>query len=85
MMGMGMGGSADVRAPAFLYHQIQTSTKPFMSSVFHITSRRNQVSTSDILLIAGFFIAFASVRFGVPMAICWLIGCADRRFLHTDL
>ena len=43
------------------------------------------MSATDILIIAGFVIAFAGVRFGLPLVVCWLIGCADRRFTNTSL
>jgi len=42
------------------------------------------MSAMDILIIIGFFIAFGCVRFGVPIGICWLMGCAERRFIHPE-
>ena len=36
----------------------------------------------EILIIVAFFLAYLGVRFGVPLGVCWLIGRADRRYLH---
>lgn len=42
------------------------------------------MSAMDILIIVGFFLAFGCLRFGVPLGVCWLIGLANRRFLHLE-
>lgn len=40
------------------------------------------MSGLEILIVIAFFVSFLCVRFGLPLGICWLIGCFDRRYLH---
>lgn len=42
------------------------------------------MSALDFLIILAFFVSFFCVRFGLPLGICWLIGAANRRFLHPQ-
>lgn len=42
------------------------------------------MSAIQLLIIVGFFIAFACVRFGLPICFCWLMGKADKHFIHPE-
>ncbi len=42
------------------------------------------MGAQEVLIISGFCISCLFVRFGVPLGICWLLGCAQRRFMHPE-
>lgn len=43
------------------------------------------MNTSDFLIISSFFIALATLRFGVPILLMWLMRVFCTRVLHEPL
>jgi len=83
-MGMGMGDMPDVCARLLDYSACSKSKGRRTWPVLLAQTRRVLMGASEVLIISGFCISCVFVPFGVPLAICWLMGCAERRFIHPE-
>jgi len=82
---VGLGLVADVRAAATMLRCWQRKTQlvaPHGNAAPIVKKGRNPMTLPEITLVATFITGLAIIRFGLPIALTWLVGRAADTIEH---